>query len=214
MKLSGGLSEKGVVVGNTFDKYGSSNIIVRKIMQGFDSSLHELVTEANPSSIHEVGCGEGYWTLKFKAQGFEVRGSDFSNTVIELANKNANDNGFPPDLFAARSIYALEPGRDSAELLMCCEVLEHLEKPREALRVLQKIAQKNVILSVPREPLWSVLNMTRGQYLSDLGNTPGHIQHWSQREFVGLVSQFFEVMEVRSPVPWTMLLCRTQRENS
>lgn len=208
MKLSGGLSEKGVVVGNTFDKYGSGNIIVRMIMQGFGSSLHELVLKTNPSSIHEVGCGEGYWTLKFKAQGFEVRGSDFSNTVIELANKNANDNGFPPGLFAARSIYALEPGRDSAELLMCCEVLEHLEKPREALRVLQKIAQKNVILSVPREPLWSVLNVARGKYWSDLGNTPGHIQHWSRRDFIGLVSQYFEVMEVRSPVPWTMLLCR------
>lgn len=208
MKLSGGLSEKGVLVGNIFDKYGSGNIIVRKIMQGFESTLYQLVLKTNPSSIHEVGCGEGYWTLKFKALGYEVRGSDFSNTVIALADKNANDHGYAPGLFAVRNIYRLEPVRDSAELVLCCEVLEHLEQPREALRALQKIVQKNVILSVPKEPLWSVLNMARGKYWSDLGNTPGHIQRWSRLDFISLVSQFFKVKEVRTPIPWTMLLCR------
>ena len=38
--------------------------------------------------------------------------------------------------------------------------------------------------------------------------TPGHIQNWSQSQFLSLVSRYFEVLEVRSPVPWTMLLCR------
>ena len=36
---------------------------------------------------------------------------------------------------------------------------------------------------MPREPLWRGLNMARGAYLKDLGNTPGHVNHWSKRSF-------------------------------
>ena len=213
MKISGGLSEKGVMVGNTFDKYHSGNPIVRKIMHGFESTLLELVDDANPSSIHEVGCGEGYWVLRWAEQGKTVRGSDFSNTVIDLAKSNAFERKLSADLFKQQSIYDLQPEQDSADLIVCCEVLEHLEQPEEALHVMQKITQKYAIFSVPREPIWSILNMARGKYWSDFGNTPGHIQRWSQREFIKLVSQYFDVEQVRAPFPWTMLLCSPGRES-
>jgi len=207
MKISGGLSEKGVVIGNTYDKYHSGNPIVRRIMQGFETTLSKLVKEANPSSIHEVGCGEGYWVLRWFEEGLNVNGSDFSGTVIELAQGNAVDRTLPPGLFKKKSIYDLQTDEDSADLVVCCEVLEHLEQPEEALRVLQKVTQKYAIFSVPREPIWSVMNMARGKYWSDFGNTPGHIQQWSQREFIKLVSQYFDVVQVLAPLPWTMLLC-------
>lgn len=213
MKISGGLSEKGVVVGNTFDKYHSGNPIVRKIMQGFESALLDLLNVANPSSIHEVGCGEGYWVLRWLEQGLVARGSDFSSTVIKLARDNAIERNLPEELFKQQSIYDLQPEQDSAALVVCCEVLEHLEQPEEALRVLQKITRKYAIFSVPREPMWRVINMTRGKYWSDFGNTPGHIQRWSQREFTKLVSQYFDVEQVRTPFPWTMLLCSPGRSS-
>ena len=54
----------------------------------------------------------------------------------------------------------------------------------------------------------AMLNMARGAYWSELGNTPGHLNHWSKRSFVRLLSQHGEVVEVRSPFPWTMLLVR------
>ena len=50
--------------------------------------------------------------------------------------------------------------------------------------------------------------MARGAYLKDLGNTPGHLNHWSKRSFVALLSRHGEVVEARSPFPWTMLLVR------
>src|SRR5690606_17786231 len=106
------------------------------------------------------------------------------------------------------SIYDLEPARDAAELVVCCEVLEHLDRPEEALRVLTGLASPWLILSVPREPLWSALNVARGKYWSSLGNTPGHVQRWSSRRFVGLLARHVEVVEVRRPLPWTMVLCR------
>jgi len=212
MKISGGLSEKGVVVGNTFDKYHSGNPIVRKIMRGFEAALLKLVADANPSSIHEVGCGEGYWVLRWHEQGLDVRGSDFSGTVIDLAKSNALEHDLTTDIFKQKSIYDLQSEWDSADLVVCCEVLEHLEQPQEALQVLQKISPKYAIFSVPREPIWSMLNVARGKYWSSLGNTPGHIQRWSQREFLTLVSQYFNVEQVSAPFPWTMLLCSPKKD--
>lgn len=207
--ISGGKSEGGIVVGNTYDKYSSTNPLVRRIMQGFESNLQGLVNRANPQSIHEAGCGEGFWVIRWNQQGIAVRGSDFSSTVLEMAIANARDRGLPAGLFSQKSIYALQPEADGADLLVCCEVLEHLERPEEALRVLQGVVQNHVIFSVPREPLWSVLNLARGKYIADLGNTPGHIQRWSQNSFIKLISRYFRVIEIRAPIPWTMLLCRS-----
>lgn len=207
MRLSGGITENGIVVGNVTDKYGSQNPLVRGIMRGFESTLTELVHLVAPAEINEVGCGEGYWVLRWREEGFAVRGSDVSHQVINLAQKNALDRGVPTEIFATRSIYDLDRERDAADLVVCCEVLEHLEWPEKALMALQPVVRRHLILSVPREPLWRILNLARGQYVTSLGNTPGHIQHWSTSRFIRLVSAYFEVMVVRTPVPWTILLC-------
>lgn len=208
MKISKGMKEQGIPVGNYYDKYNTRNPLARRIMKNFDRNLSELVGLAAPRTLHEVGCGEGVWVLKWCAEGILARGSDFSEQVIELARNNAKTREVGDELFEAKSIYELSPEADSADLVVCCEVLEHLTQPAAALVALQKLDAEHYIFSVPREPLWCGLNMLRGKYLKSLGNTPGHINHWSQLTFISLVSSYFEIVEVRSPTPWTMLLCR------
>jgi len=212
MKISGGIQENNIVVGNTYDKYGSSNSIARWLMQGFESAVAELVGKVRPSTIYEVGCGEGYWTLKWLGQGIDSRGSDFSHSVVDMAKENASERKLSANIFKVCSIYDLEPETDAAQLLVCLEVLEHLEYPERGLLALQSVAQPYLIISVPREPLWSVMNMARGKYLKDWGNTPGHIQRWSKRQFLTLVSRYFKVVGVCSPIPWIILLCRRMEE--
>lgn len=209
MRISAGIRERGVVVGNVYDKYGSRNPVVRWLMRGFHCALSDLVARAAPGSVHEIGCGEGYWVLHWRRAGIKARGSDFSSEVIRLARQNATEQGYPEELFDVRSIYDLEPDRDGSDLVVCCEVLEHLERPDEALRALRRVVRGHLIVSVPREPIWRVLNLARGKYLARLGNTPGHIQHWSRRAFLQLLDSYFEVVEVRTPLPWTMALCRS-----
>lgn len=210
MKISEGIKEDGIVIGNSYDKYGSKNPIVRKIMDGFDESLSELVAKSKPNQIHEIGCGEGYWVMQWRAQGIDARGSDFSSQVIDMAQKNALEESLSVDIFEQRSIYDVKKDRDSADLIVCCEVMEHLEHPEDGLRALQRIVKNYVILSVPREPIWCALNLLRGKYISNFGNTPGHIQHWSRSGFINLVENYFDIIEVKTPFPWTMLLCRAQ----
>lgn len=208
IKITGGAKEDGVVVGNAYDKYGSRNPVVKWMMNWFESALSDFVAKASPQSIHEIGCGEGYWVLRWNEKGMQVRGCDFSKQVIKIARENAAGRGLSPSLFESRSIYDLDAEQDSADLVVCCEVLEHLDNPEAGLKGLQRVVERHLIVSVPQEPLWCALNLARGKYISRWGNSPGHIQHWSKSGFIHLVSKYFEVVEVRSPLPWTMLLCR------
>ncbi|NDL64127.1 class I SAM-dependent methyltransferase [Acerihabitans arboris] len=207
-RISGGAKEDGIVIGNAYDKYGSRNPAVKWMMQRFESALSDFVSQVMPQSIHEIGCGEGYWVLRWNEQGLAARGCDFSQQVIEIARENALARELPPTLFEIRSIYDLNSKRDGADLVVCCEVLEHLENPEAGLEALQRVECGHLILSVPREPLWRSLNLARGKYIADWGNTPGHLQHWSKKSFIRLVSKYFAVVDQKNPLPWTMLLCR------
>jgi 2-polyprenyl-3-methyl-5-hydroxy-6-metoxy-1,4-benzoquinol methylase len=207
--MTQGVEEQGIVVGNAYDKYGSRNPIVRYLMRGFETALQALVNRTQAKEIHEVGCGEGYWTIHWLQQGIKARGSDFSTQAIELAKANAKEQNVQGE-FQVASIYDLQ-ANDAAEVIVCCEVLEHLEYPEQALQVLQSLVKQYLIISVPREPLWKAMNMARGKYWRDLGNTPGHIQHWSKPAFIKLVGQYFDVIEVRAPTPWTMLLAKKKQ---
>ena len=204
-------SDSKTAGGNNFDKYGSPNPVVNWMMRGFDAALSDFVAKASPRSIHDVGCGEGAWVIRWNEQGLPARGSDVSERAVERARLNAVRYGVSPSLFERRSIYDLDAERDRADLLVCCEVLEHLARPEAALQALQRTIGDYLIVSVPREPLWRALNLARGAYVTRLGNTPGHVNHWSKRGIVNSVSRFFDVVGVKSPLPWSMLLCRRAR---
>ncbi len=215
MKVSQGQTELGIEVGNHYDKYGSKNPIAQYLMQGFTNTLDDLVLQTGEKNIHEIGCGEGYWVMRWLMQGKKVRGCDFSNIAVNLAKQNAIEKKLPTHnmanqpIFSQKSIYDLS-NQDEAPLVVCCEVLEHLEYPEEALEMLVKIAKPWLILSVPREPTWCLLNLLRGKYMRSLGNTPGHLQHWSRTGFLHMVEKYAQIIEVKSPLPWTMVLCKVK----
>jgi SAM-dependent methyltransferase len=199
--------DAGDVGGNVYDKYGTSNPVARRLMDGFLGRLDQLVDRTGAQQAHEVGCGEGELAIRLARRGLRVRGTDAFTQVLDEARRRADAAGVEIE-FEARPVEELEPERDAAELVLCCEVLEHLEKPERALDVLAELARPWLIASVPREPLWRGLNLARLAYVRDLGNTPGHLNHWSKREFVRFLTRRFEVVEVVSPLPWTMALCR------
>ncbi len=195
--------------GNVYDKYGSSNPIERRLMAGFMAQLDELVERTGAKEGHEVGCGEGELSIRLAQRGMSMRGTDAFPQVLTEARRRAEAAGVEID-FEAAPVEELDAERHAAELIVCCEVLEHLADPERALDVLAGLARPWLIASVPREPLWRALNLARFSYVGNLGNTPGHLNHWSRREFVRFLTRRFEVIGVRSPTPWSMVLCRVQ----
>jgi 2-polyprenyl-3-methyl-5-hydroxy-6-metoxy-1,4-benzoquinol methylase len=198
---------EGTVTGNTYDKYGSTNPVVRRLMAGFERTLEELMVQASPRTILDVGCGEGVLTHKWAQRPHVERivGIDLEDPALQAEWEHRQHPNLEYRLLKAENM----PFADGEfEMASAIEVLEHVPDPAHTVAEMARVASGWLLVSVPREPLWRGLNMARGAYLKDLGNTPGHLNHWSKRSFVALLSRHGQVVEARSPFPWTMLLVR------
>ncbi len=198
---------EAVPTGNTYDKYGSTNPLVRRLMAGFEGTLQQLFAQAAPASVLDVGCGEGVLTHQWAQQLGERRivGIDLDDAKLkaEWATRQR------PNLeYLTMPAEQLPFADGEFDLAAAIEVLEHVPDPAHTVAEMARVATRHLLVSVPREPLWRGLNIARGAYLRDLGNTPGHVNHWSKRSFVRLLERHGDVIEKRSPFPWTMLLVR------
>jgi len=201
------VSDDGIVTGNTYDKYGSENPVVRRLMASFERTLDELMARARPQSLLDVGCGEGVLVHRWALEMPQARlvGIDLEEESIQAgwAERQA------PNLeYRTMPAEDLPFAENEFELASAIEVLEHVPDPEHTVAEMARCASRHLLVSVPREPLWRMLNMARGAYLPQLGNTPGHLNHWSKRSFTRMLARHGEVVEARSPFPWTMLLVR------
>ncbi|MCD6725934.1 MAG: class I SAM-dependent methyltransferase [Solirubrobacteraceae bacterium] len=198
---------EGTVTGNTFDKYGSSNPVVRRLMEGFHRDLDELWGIASPTSVLDVGCGEGILTYEWAQRLGDRRivGIDLDDPELRRHWAGRSRPNLEYRVTKAENLPFAESEFDMAAAI---EVLEHVPDPEETLCEMQRCARRWILVSVPREPIWRLTNLARGAYWRSLGNTPGHVNHWSSSAFTRLLSNYGEVVEVRRPFPWTMCLVR------
>ena len=199
------MSRREVVTGTYGDKYSSRNPVARWMVRGFLDDVEQLARSTGARRVLEVGAGEGEVTRRVveALQPAWYLASDLTRSCVDGVVTRAR---------AARcallSADALPLCDGAADLIVACEVLEHLDDPRGALAELRRVGSRWLLASVPREPLWRALNLARLEYLAELGNTPGHVQHWTRSDFLELVSAFGRVEEVRGPIPWTIALVR------
>jgi 2-polyprenyl-3-methyl-5-hydroxy-6-metoxy-1,4-benzoquinol methylase len=199
----------GVPTGNTFDKYSSGNPFVRCLMSGFDRALDELLRAAAPRSLLDVGCGEGVLTGRWAtrlAPG-RVVGVDLADPRLASEWSVRRRENLE---FRALDGTRLPFAESEFDLVAAIEVLEHLEDPRAMLAEMARVARCHLLVSVPREPLWRMLNVARGAYVRELGNTPGHRGHFSSAAFARLLAPCGERVASRRPLPWPMALGRVR----
>lgn len=198
----------GFVAGNYFDKYETRNPLYRNLVERFLGCCRELLAPLHPARLLEVGCGAGELTRHLIAtmpwsESPQYLGIDLGVGEIVEASALSRERSFLP-----ASVYRLPFPDASFDCVVACELFEHLEDPRTALDEVERVCAGHLLLSVPWEPIWRFLNIARGRYLSDLGNTPGHLQHFSRAAIRALVASRFEVIAERRPLPWTVLLAR------
>ncbi len=196
-----------VPTGNTTDKYNATNPVMRRLMAGFERDLDELFGKAAPRSILDVGCGEGVLTCQWadRLGGGRIVGIDLDDPKLKAEWDTRRRENLE---YRVEEATSLSFGDGEFDVATAIEVLEHVPEPEATLSEMARVAERYLLVSVPREPIWRMLNMARGAYLRDLGNTPGHVNHWSKVSFVSLLSRHGRVEEVRTPFPWTMALVR------
>ncbi|MFO7155460.1 MAG: class I SAM-dependent methyltransferase [Pseudomonadota bacterium] len=190
-------------------KYESRNPILRMLIARFHRRIAELLAPLRPATILDAGCGEGYLAryLLDHLDGIALWGVDASAAAIERARQRC-----PEATFEVASLESIDLGRKEFDVVICSEVLEHLEHPEKALVRLSSLCGSHALLTVPWEPWFRLANLARGKYLRNLGNHPEHVQQWTKRGFVRVVEPHFEPLHVEVCFPWTILLGRPRVE--
>jgi len=183
-------------------KYHDSSFIVRYANSRFFQTIEMFVGSISPNKILDIGCGEGKVLEQLRASHPAPSiGIDLDPARIFLAK---SQSGHIP--FAVGNAQELPYDDNSFDFVMILEVLEHVGEPDLVLREAYRVTSKYLLASVPNEPWWRIGNLARLKYIRDLGNTPEHINHWSVRSFKTLISEYFRILKVETPVLWTFIL--------
>lgn len=194
---------------DNYKKHTSTNPAQRWLIKNFEKTLAKEVKKLKISTILDAGCGEGF-TLEFlRKQGIGKthEGIDFLKTAIEIGQKI-----HPKVTLKQASIYELPYKANSFDLVLCTEVLEHLEKPQDAVKELFRVSKKYVLVSVPNEPIFMGSNFLRGKNWSRFGNDIEHINHWTMFGFPKFIQKNagvkVQIVSKKYPFPWTMLVLK------
>jgi SAM-dependent methyltransferase len=191
---------------SNLQKYETGNPLVRRLLRRFVARLGSTVEAMRPSSILDLGCGEGFVAqeLARRLPGVAYVGFDVSAEAVLRARQ------LNPELeFHQADVLGPLPGPERADVVLCIEVLEHLASPERALELIVERAQQAAVVSVPWEPWFQLGNLLRGKYLQGLGNHPEHVQHFSPRSLHALLASQTQPVQVETCFPWLLGVART-----
>jgi len=150
-------------------------------------------------NLLDAGCGSGIMLNAVSSLGINLTGVDFSWKSVEFAKKYLAD--FSPDIIQSEIENTGMPD-DSQDLILCCEVLEHVElcKAVEALNHFYKILKPGgyLYITVPnKKSLWPVLEkfLDMTKLVPQLNNTQ-HIMEYSLGKMKSLIENSgFSIVE-------------------
>tara|TARA_B100000949_G_scaffold229162_1_gene237728 strand:- start:148 stop:660 length:513 start_codon:yes stop_codon:yes gene_type:complete len=163
-----------------------------------------VLTELAPETVLDFGCGEGFVLDELEERGVALsgyEGVDLREDALAEARRRRPDQGFTcANLF--------DPAFDGRkfDLVMSLETLEHLFEPERALKRLASLSSGHLLLTVPNEPWFQLMNLARGRDLIRLGNHPEHINHWNAKTFSAFVEPHARVLKVFTRFPFVILL--------
>ena len=185
---------------SNYQKHISKNPLQRFLIENFYQTLLQIISDLKPKTILDAGCGEGFTLARLKNNriGERLEGIEYSLEAISLGKKM-----YPSISIKQGDIYALPYNDNSFDLVICSEVLEHLEHPEKALTEVIRVSKKYCLLSVPNEQFFMISNFLRGKNLSRWGNDIEHINHWSKTSFEKFVKESgLNIRVTKIPFPW------------
>lgn len=197
----------GVVIGNHHHKYTSTNPAIRfltnRFLERLDDTFARVAAQAPDARVAEIGCGEGEIAARLHERWGNVAAVDLPDAGLRREWQSR-----PGPHFLHGDATRLPFPDNTFDVLASVEVLEHLDDPVAGLREYARVARSHLVLSVPREPVFRLGNLVAGRHVRSLGNTPGHLNHWSSPDFLRFVSTVGSVAHVAKPLPWTIVWVR------
>ena len=154
------------------------------------------------TKLLDAGCGAGFLTcvIADRFPDKKITAIDIDKDYIEYAKQKNNRKNIE---YRTDNIFKLKELMNY-DVVLCLEVLEHLQEYRKALRILAGLTKKYIIVSVPNEPYFRMANIMRLKYLSQLGNTPDHVNNWTKKELIALLSEYGSLKQIKSSSVWNI----------
>ena len=188
------------------NKYTNTNPIHRLSLGRFYDAVAEALREIKPTSVLDFGCGEGFILDMMADRDIALPG--YEGLDLRLDALQEAERRWPETSFMQANLF--DPALDSRRFhtVMALEVLEHVFEPEKVLERLVSLSDEHLVLTVPNEPWFQLMNLIRGRDFVRLGNHPEHINHWNEKTFPDFVAQHAEVTNVISRFPFVIVTAR------
>ena len=170
-----------VVEGGTPQRIWSDHVARYEFALGYVKGRHVL----------DIACGTGYGSGILCSGGAErVIGMDVSNEAIGLARAKYKEEGLE---FKIGNMMDTGLPEDSFDVITCFETIEHVESQEGAFTGLRRVLKPGglLVISSPNRKLTS----PRRTFDARTDN-PFHVREYVSEEFIQVLGQFFEVLEV------------------
>jgi 2-polyprenyl-3-methyl-5-hydroxy-6-metoxy-1,4-benzoquinol methylase len=181
------------------------NLMMKQFYTKLLNQISNCYDQDDDFSILDMGCGIGILSAII-SQNFpsaKVTGFDISNEVVKSARLLS-----PSISFYVGNIYSLPHCKESFDMVICLEVLEHLDRPETIIDNIARLCKKYAIFSIPNNWKFRAVNVIRFKYLERKGSTPNHKNEWTKEEFSSLLSPYFKINDVSTVAGvWLQFLC-------
>jgi SAM-dependent methyltransferase len=145
------------------------------------SYAHNVARTSGARTIYDIGCGPATKLLKFFDNSFTLFGVDTPEAISYCRAQHPRGTFFTADLDSPN--VTLPDDAPRADLIICADVIEHLEYPEHLLSFITSTLAPGgtFIISTPdRDALYSPGNLQP--------SNPEHIREWNMQEFANFLT--------------------------
>lgn len=206
------MSESGSQKGNLslddrhINKYSNKNPLHRFALNRFFDLIAAEIDRIRPDRILDFGSGEGFFIdelIKRNVVLHEYLGVDTRQNALKEAKLK-----HPQFSFVNADLLNCALDGEQFDFVIASQVLEHLPQPEKYLEILCSLSKGSLLLTVPNEPWFRILNLLRGRDIKKLGNHPDHVNLWSFKQFCDFVGDFIIIERAYKAFPFTIIVGR------
>ncbi len=158
--------------------------------RGYEDSFQKEVYQRAASLMHghqwktvlDIGCGSGYKLAHYLGH-FGATGVDFSPAIDQARIDHPQQQWINAEDFIA--------AHHQADMIICADVLEHVEDPDAFLKSVMSVDDwKCILISTPER------NMRRGKFHYGPPPNPAHYREWSMAELKRFVGHYIPVHSI------------------
>ncbi|MCP4319928.1 MAG: class I SAM-dependent methyltransferase [Hyphomicrobiales bacterium] len=190
-------------------KYTNQNLLHRLSLGKFHDALAKELGALAPKSVLDFGCGEGFVLDELASRGVDLegyKGLDLRADALAEARSR-----WPSKQFVCADVFDSEFDTERFDVTIAFEVFEHLFDPDAAMRRLVTLTDRALVVTVPHEPWFQLVNLARGRDFIRLGNHPEHVQHWNPSTFADFINQHAELVSIRRSFPFIVATARPRK---